>query len=649
MKVSCPGAKTYTRNFRDTTLAGTSMRGAERRSIVALCLTIIAGLAVVVPNLYSQPLMRSGLIPETSFASILSAGEFLVDTTRADSTGFDERFPAIALSESIYLVAWQDYRNGAHSDVYFSRVGVSGELLDSTALPIIREVDFQGVPCLCAGDSCFLAVWADQRTGTRELYFSPVSRGGEVLAPHGIPLSTGFYHGPPAAAFDGTNFVIVWQDEGEDLHSQLFFQRVTQSGQVLDPNEIQISSGAVSHQYPGLAFDGQDFLVVWQEQRSMADSDIRGEIVSPAGQVLSPGEILISSGTGAHWAPKVAFGGGNFLVVWEDDTNPRHQLIRCARVSTQGEVLDRDGIVISSVAGCGERPSIFFDGTVFVIVWRNVIGENSYILAARVTQSGSVLDPDGVLVADRAGDDLWPVISGVELPGNDRRFLVVWSSSTQAPYARLRIWGKVGRWEDITPVDLWDFEVSSREEGVFLSWKARPHGFLSFSVERKRGGEDSFTRIGTVFPSVGEASGDGRAFTFLDTGILSGHELCYRIAAVRNDAMVSYLGPVVVDAVPSRISETFSSLRLFLPSNPLTAFPLDVILDIPADGYYSLTLFDSNGRLKRKLLSSWLPRGRRHLGWDGKDERGKLVKSGVYFFVLDGERRSSAGRLILLR
>jgi flagellar hook assembly protein FlgD len=57
-----------------------------------------------------------------------------------------------------------------------------------------------------------------------------------------------------------------------------------------------------------------------------------------------------------------------------------------------------------------------------------------------------------------------------------------------------------------------------------------------------------------------------------------------------------------------------------------------VLLDLPEDSSVRLQVTDVNGRTVRTLVDGGVPAGRHYIGWDGRDERGREVASGVYFY-----------------
>ncbi len=93
------------------------------------------------------------------------------------------------------------------------------------------------------------------------------------------------------------------------------------------------------------------------------------------------------------------------------------------------------------------------------------------------------------------------------------------------------------------------------------------------------------------------------------------------------------------------------SVRLSLaPSHPNpTHGSAQIAFALPEAGPVSLEVFDASGRLVRTLVSEPLTAGRHSIGWEGRDDAGRSVTSGLYFYRLstnDGTLRRS---MVLLR
>ncbi|UCG51723.1 MAG: T9SS type A sorting domain-containing protein [Candidatus Latescibacterota bacterium] len=81
------------------------------------------------------------------------------------------------------------------------------------------------------------------------------------------------------------------------------------------------------------------------------------------------------------------------------------------------------------------------------------------------------------------------------------------------------------------------------------------------------------------------------------------------------------------------------------PFNPSTV----VLVEIPEGADVEATIYDPNGRLVKKLWHDVLPRGISTLEWNGTNENGLLVASGVYFLRIQSRGSSETTKLVLLR
>ncbi len=233
----------------------------------------------------------------------------------------------------------------------------------------------------------------------------------------------------PAVAFDGTNYLVVFQQNG-----QIFGTRVSSSGNVLDgPSGFGISSGTpnvITNFSPAIAFDGTNYLVVWQKYNG--GYDIYGSEVTTSGQVL--GEFPISQAPGEQVEPSIAFDGNNYMVVWRDARNgvaPNYFTdIYGERITKGGIVLDPAGIPISTAPANQGEPQIIYDGTNYFVVWidqRNSLSSmHSDIYGTRSKTDGTLLDgsPDtGAIAINNATNDH----SYVSVTFDGANYFVVWA------------------------------------------------------------------------------------------------------------------------------------------------------------------------------------------------------------------------------
>jgi len=144
-----------------------------------------------------------------------------------------------------------------------------------------------------------------------------------------------------------------------DIGSQ--FQIGTESA--IEPAWLDQRSVAV-------ASDGTGYLVIWSDRRiGKKISDIYAARVSKEGVVLDSCGIVVSRAYGQKNWPAVAFDGTNYVAVWEDGRNGADYDIYAARIKNSGEVLDTLGVAICTAAGNQYRPTIAFDVFNDMLAW----------------------------------------------------------------------------------------------------------------------------------------------------------------------------------------------------------------------------------------------------------------------------------------
>jgi hypothetical protein len=81
------------------------------------------------------------------------------------------------------------------------------------------------------------------------------------------------------------------------------------------------------------------------------------------------------------------------------------------------------------------------------------------------------------------------------------------------------------------------------------------------------------------------------------------------------------------------------------PFNPATT----IQYALPQAMRVRLVIYDVSGRLVRKLVDGVEDAGDRRVSWDGRDERGSAVGSGVYVYRLEAGGTTLARKMSLLK
>jgi len=85
------------------------------------------------------------------------------------------------------------------------------------------------------------------------------------------------------------------------------------------------------------------------------------------------------------------------------------------------------------------------------------------------------------------------------------------------------------------------------------------------------------------------------------------------------------------------------------PFNPVTTIAFDLPESPHLIQRVSLGIYSMRGRLVKKLMDSDLVAGRHKVVWDGRDERGGQVPSGIYVYTIRTEKDTATKKVVLLK
>lgn len=219
--------------------------------------------------------------------------------------------PAVDFDGTNYLVAWDDDRFG-NARIRVTRVTPGGALLapayfigEAGAEEVFPDVLFNG--------SRYLVVWCH--------YSTPYGVSGRFVNTNAQPEDTvltiaatqTYKYINPKAAFGGSRYLVVWSDlipstSNFDLYGQL----LSDQG-VLIGTRITIASDPSGEIEPSVVFDGTRFLVAWNDS-----GVVYGRYLDTLGQFIGASFPISATSPRARAAPWAAISDTNFLIVWQE-------------------------------------------------------------------------------------------------------------------------------------------------------------------------------------------------------------------------------------------------------------------------------------------------------------------------------------------
>ncbi len=201
-----------------------------------------------------------------------------------------------------------------------------------------------------------------------------------------------------------------------------------------------------------------------------------------------------------------------------------------------------------------------------------------------------------------------------------------------------------GRWQmvvgkfrlkPLVSVAISSFDAVTKDGAVVLRAAFRSNlGVESVSVYRGEGTSGDLRVIATEF-------GAGETFEYTDRTTHPGSHYRYQIGV--RDADGEFLSPIAEVAVPDL--EAALGQNSPNPFNPSTT----ISFTLPANERVTIVVYDASGRMVRTLVDANRDFGTHEVAWDGRDDEGAVVGSGVYFYRLTAGKHSESKKMVLLK
>jgi hypothetical protein len=417
------------------------------------------------------------------FATRVSAAGAILSTVgiAVGTTAGRQLNPAVAFAGNQFVVVWEDFKisGGVEADIAGARISTTGVVTPlgriapsaqnelgpkivgngnnalvtwdnggdiraslfngaafGGAISITSDAAVQSGPAITAQPGGnYLIAYSEGAVATADLRGALVTPGG-VRSGAAFTISAGAGRQfDPAAAFDGTNYVVTWTNN--NLGVNLFGARVSTARVVLDTRTegltanvggISISSVPNSNQEASsLSCVPGACVVAWQESRNLETTsfDIYSQRLSVSPALANNGpEILVSTANRPQFAPALATNGADFFAAWQDDRDANVNTVFGARLTAAGAVTDGNGLMLVTGNNRENTPAVGRAGKIFGVFWSDSRSFGTDIELVRFTEVGTKLDATARAISNAVFSQASPAVTS-----SAGDYLVVWNDA----------------------------------------------------------------------------------------------------------------------------------------------------------------------------------------------------------------------------
>lgn len=204
---------------------------------------------------------------------------------------------------------------------------------------------------------------------------------------------------------------------------------------------------------------------------------------------------------------------------------------------------------------------------------------------------------------------------------------------------------------EIGPIGIELYALSAKREDahVLVEWStASEINTVGFFVNRASADGD-YERVHNDIIAARGTSRQGAHYQFIDQDDVP-DDAIYKLEEICCDGVSLFYGPITVEQ-PSGVAETKNPNEFLMawnypnPFNPTT----NIHYHVPVASRVLLTITDARGHIIRTLRNGFHQAGQYDVLWDGTDNNGESVASGLYIFALKAENEMTHGKMLLIK
>jgi FlgD Ig-like domain len=581
---------------------------------------------------------------------------WLIGGVRLASTGQVTSISIVSDGNGGAIIAWSALTSPepyGPSDLYAQRVTSSGEAMWGTNGVVVcdaaRKQDRPSIVSDRAQGA--VIVWEDERDGGGfwDIYAQRLNDNGTPQwQPNGVGLCTlSRQQGSPVAVSDGASGAIaVWGDMRNDTPAHpridIYAQRVDALGQpkwTADGVEVLVS--LMSEGPSAAVSDGAGGVIVgWSDRRrELYFEDVYSQRLNADGIAQwTQNGVAICTAPDHQYPPYMASdGAGGAILVWQDARDAWSH-IYAQRIDISGAVLwQADGVPVCTAARDQGFPQVAADGLGGAFVcWRDNRDITQFVYAQRLDAMGTPQwTVDGIRPFSARPTTLESLVQDDTTP-----IVLCDAESTEYLRAQRMPLQVVMCADTLAPSVPTSFTVAyNTGGGNTLSWDESPNvDFFHFNVYRSSS-PDFESSAETLVHS-----------TFTNSWVDLDHRggFYYKVTAM--DLSGKESAPVSPSIITGLGRPPLPTTLALYPNVPNPFNPSTMIrFALPTSVHVELAIYDTNGRLVRTLVNEVRGYGEHEVTWNGRNEAGAGVSSGVYFYRLRAGKFNASQKMVLLK
>ncbi|GAB4337753.1 MAG: hypothetical protein Kow0037_20960 [Calditrichia bacterium] len=211
------------------------------------------------------------------------------------------------------------------------------------------------------------------------------------------------------------------------------------------------------------------------------------------------------------------------------------------------------------------------------------------------------------------------------------------------------------------PVSLQSFSVNIQSDGILVTWVTQSElNNLGFEIYRSTGSDENFSLLAS-YETNPDLKGllnstTGQTYRFLDKSIIVNETYYYKLADVDVNGHRTFHGPLKLQFTNNSGGHTTNVVGHFEllpnypnPFNPSTKLSIRIggehLRQVPTE----LSIFNALGQKVATIVQAKLAPGVYEFEWDGTDDFGRNMPSGIYFQTLITPQFRSSRPMILMQ